>query len=53
MSPIFSIGKNGTGARQAIIHHHTAALEVGQREDREADKGGHSHGKTPIGMDAG
>jgi len=53
MSPILLIGKKGTGAGQAVFQRHTAALEVGQGEDREVDKGGHSHGKTPIGMEAG
>jgi hypothetical protein len=53
MSPIFSIGKKGTGAGQAVFQRHTAALEVGQREDCDADEGGHSHRKTPIGIEAG
>jgi len=42
-----------TGAGQAVIRRHTASLEVGQREDREADEGGHSHGETSSGMEAG
>jgi len=53
MSPIFSISEKGSGAGQAIFRRHMAALEVGQREDCGADEGGRSHGKTPIGMEAG
>jgi len=50
MSPVFSIGQKSTGAGQAVVRRHTAALEVGQREDREADEGGHSRGETSSGM---
>jgi len=51
VSPVFSINQEGTRARQAVIQCHTAALEVGQREDREADEGGHSYGKIPSCME--
>jgi len=53
MSPVFSICQKSTGAGQAVVQRHTAALEVGQREDCEADEGRHSHGETSSGMEAG
>jgi len=52
MSPVFSIGQTSTGAGQAVVWCHTAALEVGQREDCEAGEGGHLHMETSSGMEA-
>jgi len=48
-----SVGQECTGTRQAVFWCHMAAPEVGWREDREADEGGISHGKTPRGMEPG
>jgi len=53
MSLVFSIGQESTGIRHAVIWRYTAGLEVGHREDREADEGGISHWETPSEMDAG
>jgi len=53
MSPMFSIGEKGNRAGQDVFQRHTAAPEVGQIEDREPDKDGHSEAMTPIGMDVG
>jgi len=36
-----------------VFRRHTAALEVGQTEDSETGKGGHSHGEKPSNMEAG
>jgi len=53
MTLVFSVGQESTGTRQAVGWRDMAALEVGQREDRGADKGGNSHGETHCGMEAG
>jgi len=51
--PIFSIRITGTGARQAVSHRHTTALQVGRKRYREADKVGRSHMNAPSSMKAG
>jgi len=38
---------------QAVFRSNSAALEVGQREYREADEGGESHRETPRDMEGG
>jgi len=50
---MISVSQESTRTRRAVFWRYTAALKVGQREDREADEGGISHGETPSAMDAG
>ena len=50
---VFSIKQESTRARQAIVKGHMTARDVAEREDCEADKGGHPRWETPMGLRAG